>query len=98
MIISENSEFVRKNVVENDLNPNQLEIPFHPPSLPPPPPIVEDPLQLEELVIVDYPPISWRSWTLGLVAGFGLGLLVGSGELQEALAQLLTSNTTSLWK
>ena len=97
MLYPQKSEFVRiKNVEDTALPGTQLEIPFDPPSLPPPPPFIED--TWTELELVPYPPINWRAWTLGLLAGLGLGLFIGSRELQDALLRLLNSNTTTPWK
>ena len=95
MTTSQNSDFVRiKNVEDTALPGTQLEIPFDAPSLPPPPPFIED--TWTELELVPYPPINWRAWTLGLLAGLGLGLLIASRELQDFVSQTLNSLTP--WK
>ena len=89
---AQDSDFVRiKNVEDTALPPNQLEIPFGTPELAPPPPLVDDPMtDLTQLELVPLAPF-WRAWALGLLAGLGLGLLIGSRELQDAVSRTLNS-------
>ena len=53
-------------------------------------------LELPELELVPLAPINWRGWTLGLLAGLGLGLLLSSRELQDFVSRTL--NSLNPWK
>ncbi len=100
------SEFVRKNVeVTVPTTPaeplpapgTQFEIPFGPPDLAPPPQYVDLALpDYTQLEIVPFTPVNWRMWIAGTFAGLGLGLLISSRELQDAVTQTLYS--LNLWK